>query len=255
MVSYKQVIGVAAVFLTLALTSCVGVGPSTKYVSHPGLPWGFVWQAPKDNVASPVSPQAAFAASARAMHFADGTEHAPTLTTWLTIDSFFAVALVQLDPDARYQDIVVLNLPTPDGSWVAAATTIRVGQGCVSGKTDFGGIVFPLPVCQVATVTQSPSARQMSRYALTSWISQDQIFILMHLSSRVPRPALGSTDVIMGPTQGWRTQQNNITTVVLPVANTVSLVFACTEDRQECQRLTTQALAHIDELAPLPATA
>ena len=143
-----------------------------------------------------------------------------------------------------------MNIDTSN-HWVQQTTALRSGTRCIGGKTSVDGITFPEAVCNVGTLTKSSRADTPWEYTLISWYSATQIYALGHFTGIPTTLTTSMAHVVVNGKTGWLTQRNNVTSIVVPLANSETFVFATTVGASQSVMLAKQSLMRLNELAPL----
>jgi hypothetical protein len=195
--------------------------------------------------------QTAFAQAARLQHDGNVTTLPSSAVSWLAMGQSFGMALVQLDPEGQFQDLVVMNSDTSH-HWVQQSTALKSGSPCTDGQTSASGLNFSEPVCSTGTLVKRMGTDALWAYSLTSWYSSHHVYVLGHLSGTATMPP-GARQIQINDHFGWlnQAQLQNITAVVVPLPGDETFVFASTDATSDCVTLAEQALPRLETLAPL----
>jgi hypothetical protein len=183
------------------------------------------------------------------MHNRNGDLLPPAAATWLASGPTFGFVIVQLDPANQYEDVVTLIMNPAKAAWQPELET-SISAPCAQGTAMTGTYAFLGATCGIGVEGSTAAPVNTVYYWSTPTPAGDQFFGL-RIAAAAQRPATGANSVTLAGGPGWWTAPGSYTSVVLPLAQGQTLVFAGTAGTAQVLRLAAQIAANLDATMPL----
>jgi hypothetical protein len=239
-----RAIRLAAVFAALALAGCAGhaAGAHTlpSATATPQPVWQFVWVTTDADQGE--SPQAAYAASAQARS-PDGILHSPANSWWLATGPNFGLVVTQLDPAGHSTALSVLSRGSVQGpNWMAIVS----GYGGRPAP-NVGVPKRPLPGDHYTCVGYV--AELAPPFDAMFCLSAAETYVFGRFARDAARPA-GAPTVTIAENTGWLVQDNDFSSVVVPLKDGETFVFGGTTDPAGAEGMGGEVLSKLSQYVP-----
>jgi|SRR5215469_10409563 len=241
-------VGTAAVLIvTLVAIFVTGIFKQPKAATLLAPP-SFYWSAA--NVNSNLSPQQAFERGVT-LTPCKGQPAQSNEVSWIGVNPHFGLALIQSRCSQDSYILVFVMSQNNDGVWMPKYLSDRGRPESISARNAAPVPAWlPLPKNVNYLEDGTFAENTVIPVLLRGWYTSIKSYHGGRIIERVMPASQGETVVVAGK-QGQLTQDDNLTTVLVPLSDGETYFFTATATPQETVILATALLTHIDQLGSI----